>query len=108
MARRQREWAKRKRLELVSLLGGRCVDCGEDRPQVLCVDHKLPRRWDLRKLDPSGRVSRYFREFRRGVLTVRCVVCNSSKAVRFPAALFSLVDVMAPRPPGNKIGAYLR
>lgn len=77
MARRQRQWAIRARLALVADLGGVCVDCGST--DSLQIDHIGPRTWSLRKYDPSGRVSRYRKEYALGLLTVRCLTCNTSR-----------------------------
>ena len=77
MARRQREWAARARLQLVNQLGGMCVDCGSQSDLV--VDHIYARTWSLRSVEQSRRVARYRREAVLGLLTVRCLVCNSRK-----------------------------
>lgn len=81
MARADRERAYFRRLELVKKLGGKCVDCGtKGTPKnPLEIDHVNGRNYDLRKMDPSWRVSRYWQEFRNGVeLAVRCKRCNAN------------------------------
>lgn len=78
MAKRQREWAKRRRNDLVMLLGGVCVECGATTK--LEIDHVNGRDYDIRRLCPSARVSRYWREYREGIpLTVRCKECNTRR-----------------------------
>lgn len=60
MGARQRKWAFKKRRELIRLLGCRCVDCGVTDIDVLEVDYINGRDYESRKLDSSGRVSRYW------------------------------------------------
>lgn len=76
MGRRQREWAKRKRLELILSLGGVCPRCGDETLENLVIHHLESREWDLRKKDPSARVSRYLLEARLGLVAVLCNRCN--------------------------------
>jgi 5-methylcytosine-specific restriction endonuclease McrA len=92
MAKRQREWAKRRRDELVMLLGGACVECGATTK--LEIDHVNGRDYDIRRLCASSRVSRYWREYRGGVLlTVRCNECNARRGdPRLPGPDLSDVD----------------
>jgi 5-methylcytosine-specific restriction endonuclease McrA len=79
MAKRQREWAKRARIQLIVTLGGECAECGCDDVLELTIDHLFPRRWDLRKVDQSARVCRYRKEAKSGLLQVLCGSCNSAK-----------------------------
>lgn len=82
MGRRQREWAKRKRHELILSLGGVCQICGDDDPENLVIDHHEGRSWDLLKKDSSARVSRYCFEAKLGLVGVLCVKHNSRAAHR--------------------------
>lgn len=70
-------WAKRRRLELIAALGGVCSVCkGED---ALEIDHVDGRDYELERLGPRRRVSRYWREYRQGVaLRVLCRNCNGT------------------------------
>lgn len=76
VGRRQREWAKKRRLQLIEELGGECAGCGETDPSKLVIDHWYGRDWDLRKKDPSARVSRYILEARLGLVGLLCFHCN--------------------------------
>lgn len=82
MAKRQREWAKRVRAELVMQLGGKCVDCGETEIDRLQLDHIQPCEWAERrgKMDASMRMSIMRREAKEGKITVRCEICNPAKS----------------------------
>lgn len=79
MARRQREWAKRARLQLIESLGGKCVDCGS--VEELQLDHIEPCTWAERRpfMEQSQRLSVMRREAKEGKITVRCKRCNVSK-----------------------------
>lgn len=77
MGKRQRQWAKRARRQLIDQLGGRCVDCGTT--DDLQLDHKYQRTWKCRELDTSRKVAMYRREAARGLLEVRCGTCNRKK-----------------------------
>lgn len=86
MARKDRERAVVRRRELIDELGGQCVDCGtkgSKKPgskKYLEIDHVNGRDYDLARMDPSWRVSTYWKEYREGVeLAVRCRSCNASK-----------------------------
>lgn len=81
MARRDRVRAAVRRMELVLRLGGKCVDCGSTGSEKypLEVDHPDGRDYDVRKMDPSWRISVYEKEERAGVkLAVRCRKCNAN------------------------------
>ncbi|MGH9391936.1 MAG: hypothetical protein ACRD1Z_20225 [Vicinamibacteria bacterium] len=81
MARRDRERAYFRRLELIERLGGKCVDCGTKgtAKNPLEVDHPNGRDYDVRKMDASWRVAQYEKEERAGVpLAVRCKKCNAN------------------------------
>lgn len=81
MARKDRERAYFRRLELIKELGGKCADCGTEgtKRNPLEVDHPRGRDYDVRKMDPSWRVSRYWQERKSGVeLAVRCKKHNAN------------------------------
>lgn len=79
MSRRHREWGKRRRLELVAALGGKCAVAGCTRTN-LEIDHVDGRDYEARKLDPSLRATRYWREFLSGVrLQVLCKYHNGQR-----------------------------
>jgi 5-methylcytosine-specific restriction endonuclease McrA len=79
MGLRQRTWARKKRAELIELLGGQCALCGST--DNLEIDHINGRTWLVRKVDPSWRVSIYWAEYRSGVpLQCLCGDCNTAKA----------------------------
>lgn len=77
MGKAEREWAKRARLALVYQLGGECAWCGSK--DCLHIDHIERRLWNIRKVDPSMRVSIYRREALEGKLQVLCLSCNVAK-----------------------------
>ena len=63
---------------LIQTLGGVCVDCGEDRPEMLTVDHQDGITWNRYALRLDARIGRYIREHAAGVrLQVLCGCCNS-------------------------------
>ena len=76
MGKRQREWAKNKRLKLVEALGGKCANCGTTND--LDIDHIDGKPYLSNSIDQSMRVTRYYREYKSGVrLRVLCGLCNS-------------------------------
>lgn len=75
MGKRQREWAIKKRQELVDLLGGVCANCGST--EDLEIDHINGRDYKLEEVAFDQRTTRYWREYREGVpLRVLCSDCN--------------------------------
>ena len=75
MAKRQKVWAKKRHAQLIQTLGGKCVICGyfED----LEIDHIDGRDYKLTNMDPSARISKYYKELKNGVrLRVLCSDCN--------------------------------
>lgn len=84
-------WARRRRQELIALLGGQCVDCGTTSD--LEFDHTHPRDWEPRKLNRWHRMSRYWRDYLAGILTIRCRSCNARKG--YPAGQ---EELLASRP----------
>lgn len=80
MAKRQREWAKRAKRELLLRLGGRCRFCGEGDLTLLVPNHINPasRTWSARSGDMSWRVSQYRKDEKAGLLECACIDCNNS------------------------------
>lgn len=79
MGKVQKEWAKRKRAELMAELGPVCVECGEDRVFKLCFDCIEPRGDYHHRGEASTRMSFYRREHAAGNIQVLCVKCNGRK-----------------------------
>lgn len=77
MAKLQRRWAVKARMDLVIQLGGVCAFCGSKHD--LQIDHIHGRNYSLRKLSSDHRVSIYRREAQAGLLQVLCGPCNNSK-----------------------------
>lgn len=68
--------ARRRKLALVNMLGGKCEACGTR--ENLTIEHKEGRDYDIRKLSSWQRLKRYWREYNSGVkLSLRCLSCNS-------------------------------
>lgn len=73
----RRRMLKRRKDELVALLGGKCEKCGSTGN--LTIEHKEGRDYQVRKLSSLQRLKRYKEEFLTGVkLAIRCLSCNSS------------------------------
>ena len=79
VGKRQREWAKRKREELISFLGGKCVRC--DATENLEFDHIYGTTWIIKKKASDWRISVYNEEAKRGLIQLLCKECNLKKAV---------------------------
>jgi len=80
MGARQKEWARKARVELMSTLGAVCVACG-DR-ENLTFDCKTPCGHAHHRKEFSARVSFYRAQHRNGNLQVLCAPCNSAKGDR--------------------------
>jgi len=79
MGARQREWARRKRDELYSLLGNVCNKCGAT--ENLTLDCKIPCGPDhQRRMEWSARMSFYTRQYEQGNLALKCNKCNGTKS----------------------------
>lgn len=79
MGKRQREWASRKRLELIDLLGGKCLSCGsKEKLEFDHVNNSL-RDWEAAKLDQSSRMSKYWQDYKNGNIQLLCEMCNRTK-----------------------------
>ncbi len=79
MGRKDKEWARRRRAQLVQELGGKCTDPKCTTPDApLEIDHPAGRDYDVRRLSPDQVVRRYLRDQAEGrKLRVLCKVCNS-------------------------------
>ena len=81
----QREWAKRKRRELIEILGGKCEIC--HTTEKLEVDHVDGRDYELAKISQDQRIIRYMREYREGKrLRVLCKSHNANAGKEFDRA----------------------
>lgn len=77
MAKRQREWAARVRVQLIEKLGGKCVICGTC--YELEFDHKEPRTWNCKQVSSEYRITLYKREAEAGKIQLLCRKCNARK-----------------------------
>jgi 5-methylcytosine-specific restriction endonuclease McrA len=80
MGARQRDWAKRKRIVLLRILGGRCRYCGAT--ELLELDCIVPQGDRHHRVDSSRRMSFYLAQFRQGNLQALCGSCNARKGDR--------------------------
>ena len=81
MAKRQKEWARQARFELMFKLGGACVECGTDRDLDFdCIIPQGPAHH--RDMDTSHRMSFYRRQHAEGNLQLLCRhKCHKKKNV---------------------------
>jgi 5-methylcytosine-specific restriction endonuclease McrA len=82
MAKRQKEWARKARFELMFKLGGACSVCGTDRDLDFdCIIPQGPAHH--RDMDTSHRMSFYRRQHAEGNLQLLCRrnKCHSKKTV---------------------------
>ncbi len=77
MAKAQKEWARRKRRELVAVLGGVCAICGS--VEDLGFDCIRPMGDAHHRYDTSQRMCFYRRQFAEGNLQLLCNSCNGRK-----------------------------
>ena len=87
MAKAQKEWARRKRSELLELLGNVCAHCGTT--ENLEFDCISPRGDRHHRGEASQRMCFYRRQFREGNLQVLCNVCNGRKGDEEPVLLLT-------------------
>ena len=87
MGRVEKEWARRKRRELMALLGNVCAYCGTT--ENLEFDCISPRGDRHHRGDASQRMCLYRRQFREGNLQVLCNVCNSRKGDDSPVLVLT-------------------
>lgn len=85
MSKQSKAWARRRRRELITELGGKCVDCGETQYELLTFDHIYGKDWSARGKSTDQRMCHYVREHRQGLLTIRCNVCNARRGVPITA-----------------------
>jgi 5-methylcytosine-specific restriction endonuclease McrA len=79
MGKWEKEWARRKRRELIAQLGGKCVTCGETEYEKLTFDHIDGKDWSARGKSTDQRMCRYVKEAKLDLLQILCQVCNSKK-----------------------------
>ena len=79
MGAAQKEWARRKRAELMAELGGECMACGTR--ENLEFDCKIPCGDKHHKMDTSARMSFYRKQHRAGNLQVLCEFHNNQKSL---------------------------
>lgn len=79
MAKRQKEWAKAKRAELMATLGAVCVTCGTT--EKLTFDCIQPQGDEHHRKDTSARMSFYRKQHAAGNVQVLCHECNSRKGL---------------------------
>jgi len=77
MARRQKEWAQRKRAQLMLSLGGHCCACGST--ESLCFDCIEPKGDAHHRGPADARVMFYTKQMRSGNIAILCHDCNSIK-----------------------------
>jgi hypothetical protein len=88
MGARQREWARRKRLQLRRLLGLKCSCCGSKDYRKLEFDIIIPvgNSDHHRKMDWSWRMSFYFQQYKKNNLQLLCGgsvdSCHNKKTCR--------------------------
>ena len=89
MAKRQKEWARRARLALLTELGNRCVYCGST--SALTFDCINPRGDTHHRLDTARRISFYRREhYQEKNLQIACEKCNAKKGDKSAHDFFPL------------------
>jgi 5-methylcytosine-specific restriction endonuclease McrA len=79
-ARYKQKWRAVYFWLLTEILGGICVECGEQRTKKLTVDHVHGKNYDATGLSNDQRARIYLREYNEGVkLQCLCHSCNSRK-----------------------------
>lgn len=79
MGARQKEWAARKRYDLMQLLGNKCVDCRTSRKLQFDVIHPVGND-KHHKMDSSTSITFYWRQYEANNLALRCRRCNGKKS----------------------------
>ncbi len=87
MAKAQKDWAKQKRRELMTLLGNVCAYCGT--VEDLEFDCIHPRGDRHHRGEASQRMCFYRRQWREGNLQVLCSVCNARKGDSEPVLVLT-------------------
>lgn len=77
MSKRQREWAKKKRVELLTILGNKCKHCGTT--EHLEFDLLIPLGHAHHHYDTSWAMSFYRQQHERGNVQILCKKCNAKK-----------------------------
>src|SRR5712691_833417 len=77
MSQRQKVWARKARLKLVSELGGCCKSCqSEEELQFDCIVPQGPLH---HRFEPSHLICFYRKESRKGNLQILCASCHEIK-----------------------------
>lgn len=85
MGKRQKAWAKSKRIQLMAQLGGKCAHCGATvRLEFDCID---PQGGAHHKLSSDMRMCFYRSQHRRGNIQILCEECNHRKSWKDVAVL---------------------
>lgn len=79
MSKSAKQWAIRRRRELIEELGGKCVSCGEIEYEKLEFDHIHGKDWSARGKSTDQRMCRYIKEAALGLLQILCKKCNDQK-----------------------------
>lgn len=86
MALRQRQWARKKRLELIRLLGLKCIDCKTrdyrklEFDVIVNVDKEPNTKPRHHTMEWSWRMSFYRKQYHDGNLVLRCQKCHAKKS----------------------------
>jgi hypothetical protein len=96
MGLRQRQWAKRARVNLMDLLGGKCAHCGTR--SRLTFDCIIPQGDKHHKFDTSRRMSFYRQQhFNFGNVQILCEKHQAKKSLKDRKRLNLLFLVKHPR-----------
>jgi hypothetical protein len=75
-----RDWAKRKKQEVVDHYGGKCACCGENRIEFLTIDHKHNNGNEERRQYKSQAWKIAFKRGFPDDYQVLCYNCNNARA----------------------------
>lgn len=79
MGKRQKRWARGKRVDLLLQLGMACAHCNAtDELEFDCI---TPCGDGHHRLDTARRISFYLRQYREKNLQILCSKCNNKKSV---------------------------
>ena len=79
MGKRQKQWARDKRIDLLLQLGYACAHC--NATEELEFDCITPCGDGHHRLDTARRISFYLRQYREKNLQILCSKCNNKKSV---------------------------